>query len=150
MKKIFSILFLLCFASNVFAGGAASNWNDSWGFQTPLEKSHSLGRAMAMEFVNDGGFEATYNSTSNDTYFQEQHCDAEGSCGNFSSTAIGNVINVDGDSNTIDSSNNGEVESDTELYNGYIDNSQDANRITNRNRDNDNGPGDDEDIGLRD
>lgn len=111
MKKIFAVLIFLCFASQAFAGGPARDWNDSWGFQDTMEKSYILSRTMAMEFIEGGGFNTTYNST----YFHEQHCDGNGSCNDITTTSIGTNINTNGNNNSIDAINSGDVESDTDL-----------------------------------
>ena len=65
------------------ADPSSSDWNNSWGFLSPNEKANLLNQALAIELVENDGFN-NYNT-------------------NSFSTAIGNIqnINVDGDGNNV-------------------------------------------------
>ncbi len=133
MKKVFSILFFLCLASNVSAQSISQGWHGSWGFQSPQEKANVLNQAMAFEFVENGGF----TTTSTNNYFQQQHCGADGSCFN-SATAIGTNVVIAGNNNEVEAGNTGNVSGQNNKGRGEISNQQAGRGIWNRQTSTDN------------
>lgn len=116
-----------------------SDWNDSWGFPTPAEKANTLNQAIAIEFVEEDGFNINTNRTTNNSFFNKQNCNTDGACFNENeyqlgnTIAIGSQVNVDvnGDNNNITGNNattdgnvaaqnNGDdIEQEIENENGY-------------------------------
>jgi hypothetical protein len=102
------------------AGQSSSDWNNSWGFPSTFEKSRLVEQALAIEFVEEDGFDntSTYFGT-NDTYIG----------GNYVGTGgilqIDNSINdsVLGSFNTSDSYNKTKTTTTTTNINKTIQNS---------------------------
>ena len=84
------------------AGQASSDWNNSWGFLSSFEKSRLTEQALAIELVEEDGFNNTYFGT-NDTYIGGDYVGV----GSGGVLAIDNSINdsVLGSFNTDDSFN---------------------------------------------
>lgn len=109
MCKFPGKILLLTVAALLLSVGVAlanpsSDWNNSWGFQSPGERANLLNQAIAIEFAEKDGFRSTYNSTDNSTYYRTQNCSTDGACFNGGdTTAIGSqiIIDVDGDNNTV-------------------------------------------------
>ena len=109
MCKFPGKILLLTVAALLLSAGVAlanpsSDWNNSWGFQSPGERANLLNQAIAIEFAEEDGFRSTFNSTDNSTYYRTQNCSADGACFNGGdTTAIGSqiIIDVDGDNNTV-------------------------------------------------
>ncbi len=116
MKNLFTILFLLCLASNVFAQSASTDWHSSWKFQNSLERANALQEAMAMKFVEEGGL------TNN--YYQQQDCNADGACRNGSSStvSIGANVTVTGDGNVVTAKSTGDTTAQTNNGKGAVAN----------------------------
>ncbi len=114
----FLLFFSLMLASSASAGSASQGWNNNWGFQSPGETANVLSRALAMEFVKNGGY--NINSTNNNSFFSEQNCNTDGSCFNGNATSIGNNIIIQGDENYIDSQNDGNVSSQNNNGSGVV------------------------------
>jgi hypothetical protein len=101
------------------AGQSSADWNNSWGFPSPFEKSRLVDQALAIELVENDGF----NSSS--TYFGTE------------TTSIGSqIIQIDNSINdsVLDSFN------DTNSHNSETTNTsttnvnktiQDSNNVTN-------------------
>lgn len=81
------------------ADPSSRDWNDSWGFPSPAEKANLLNQALAIEFVENGGFDTTYYGTE----YNEQYCNTDGACYNGDVMAIGSQVNIDvnGDDNNV-------------------------------------------------
>lgn len=88
-----TVLVLLLNAGVAFADPSSSDWNDSWGFPTPFEKSNLLNQAIAIELAEEDGF-------GNNTYYGITNTDV---------LAIGNQVVIEGDNNEVDAGNNGNV-----------------------------------------
>ena len=93
----------------VLADPPSSDWNNSWGFPSPSEKANLLNQALAIELIEDGGF-----NVDNYNYFG----------GN--TLAIGSqvIIDVDGDNNTVsgnDATTDGNTAAQTNDGSGSID-----------------------------
>jgi hypothetical protein len=90
-----TVLALLLNAGAAVADPSSSDWNNSWGFISPLEKANMLNQALAIELVEDGGFNVdNYSYYGGDTI------------------AIGSqvIVDVDGDNNHVngnDATNDG-------------------------------------------
>ena len=98
------------------ADPASSDWNDSWGFLTPSEKANLLNQALAIELVENDGFDI-------DNY-SYQNCNEDGACFWGTAQSIGNQLNVDGDDNNIlgnDIDNDGNVSSQVNNGSGEIE-----------------------------
>lgn len=95
MKTLFLVLFLICIPLQTFAGGASSAWHDPWAFQTPSEKAFYRNQALTSKLLEEGGFSTSYYSECKN-------------CSNYTSTAIGVVINIEGDNNDVDAENEGD------------------------------------------
>ncbi|MCH8311924.1 MAG: hypothetical protein IID17_02950 [Nitrospinae bacterium] len=105
-------------AGVALANPPSSDWNDSWGFPTPFEKANLLNQALAIELVENDGFESNFYST--------QNCNVDGSCFFGTSLAIGNQVNIDigGDNNEINDNNldnDGNVSAQVNNGNGIIE-----------------------------
>jgi hypothetical protein len=98
-----AVIALLLSVGVVVANPASTDWNDSWGFPSPAEKSNLLNQALAIEFMEGGGYEANYYSTDNSTNYRTQNCTVDGSCFNGEAISIGSQVNiaVDGDGNNV-------------------------------------------------
>jgi len=113
-----TVLALLLNAGSALADPSSSDWNDSWGFPSPAEKANLLNQALAIEFVEDGGF-----NVNNNNYYG----------GN--TTAIGSqvIIDVQGDSNNVsgnDASTDGNTAAQTNNGSGSIDqNNENGNNM---------------------
>lgn len=120
MKKIFTVLFLLCLTSNAFAQLASNDWHGNWRFQNPQERANVLQEAMAMKFVEEGGL------TNN--YYQQQDCNTDGACRNGSSStvSIGSNVTVTGDGNVVTATNDGSVTAQTNNGKGAVANGKKA------------------------
>ena len=83
-----AVLALLLNAGVALADSPSSDWNNSWGFPSPAEKANLLNQALAIELIEDGGFNFYDNSRN---YYEGE------------SIAIGSqvIIDVDGDNNKI-------------------------------------------------
>lgn len=95
---------LLLSVGSAVADLASSDWNNSWGFPSPAEKANLLNQALAIEFVEDGGFDTNYYSTDNSSNYSTQNCNIDGACFNGNAVAIGSQVNIDvkGDGNNVD------------------------------------------------
>lgn len=113
-----TVLALLLNASVALADPPSSDWNSSWGFLSPGEKANLLNQALAIELIEDGGFNY-YDNTRN--YYGGE------------SISIGSqvIIDVDGDGNTVhgnDASTDGNTAAQNNNGNGSIDqNNEDSN-----------------------
>lgn len=138
MCKFFGKILMLTVAALLLSAGISlatpsSDWNDSWGFPTPAEKANLLNQALAIEFVEDGGFSSTYYGTDNSTYYSTQNCNVDGGCFNGGDNiAIGSQVNVDvdGDNNTV-SGNDATTDGNTAAQTNDGDGSIDQNNGTN-------------------
>jgi hypothetical protein len=93
-------------AGTAVAGQSSADWNDSWGFPSPFEKSRLVEQALAIELVENDGF----NNSS--TYFGTEE------------THIGNqIIQIDNSINdsVLDSFN------DTNSHNSTANNTSTTN-----------------------
>lgn len=111
-------LALLLNASVAIADSPSSDWNNSWGFPTPAEKANLLNQALAIELVEEDGFDVDYYSS--------QNCNVDGACFLGNSLAIGNQVNVDinGDHNQVNDNkldNDGNVSSQINNGSGTIE-----------------------------
>ncbi len=101
---LLTILALMLSVGVALAGTPSSDWNNSWGFQSPAARANLLNQAIAIEFAEEDGFSSTYYGTDNSTYYRTQNCSTDGACFNGGdTTAIGSqiIIDVDGDNNTV-------------------------------------------------
>lgn len=101
-----AVMTLLLNAGVAVADSSSSDWNNSWGFPSPAEKANLLNQALAIEFVEDGGFDTNYYSADNSTNYSTQNCNIDGACFNGDAIAIGSQVNnnVNGDGNTTNGS----------------------------------------------
>lgn len=90
---------LLLGAGVALADPPSSDWNNSWGFPSPAEKANLLNQALAIELVEEDGFDSNYYGTENNI----QNCSADRACLNGDTVAIGSqvIIDVNGDNNTV-------------------------------------------------
>lgn len=123
-------------AGVALANPPSSDWNDSWGFPTPAEKANMLNQALAIKFIEGGGFESNFYSTDNSTNFSTQNCNVDGACFNGGDTfAIGSqvIVDVNGDNNTVsgnDASTDGNTAAQTNNGSGSIDQHNQSNNNT--------------------
>ncbi len=113
-----SVAALLLSVGAATADSSSSDWNNSWGFPSPAEKSNLLSQAIAIDIVGDGGFNANYYST--------QNCNADGACFNGGEAiAIGSQVNIDvnGNGNDVNGSatTDGNTAAQNNNGNGAID-----------------------------
>jgi hypothetical protein len=115
-----AVMALLLNTGSAFAQGASSDWNDSWGFPTPFEKSNLLEQALAIELVENDGFtqqNTFYDHTSIGTLIYDN------SIGKNGVIAIDNSINdsIIDSFNTKDSYNKTTTTTTTTTNNKNID-----------------------------
>jgi len=98
-----AVMVLLLSVSTAAADSSSSDWNNSWGFPSPAEKANLLNQALAIELIEDGGFNTNYYSTDNSMNYRTQNCNIDGACFNGDSVAIGSQVNIDvnGDDNNV-------------------------------------------------
>lgn len=117
--KIFAIAVCLCLVlSGVAWGGASNDWNGSWQFLSPAEKLNLREQALAIQFMEGGGYSETNNITSS----TEVLCSVSGSCSTETTTSIGNMVTVTGDNNDVGSENSGEINATTNNIDGDLTN----------------------------
>lgn len=114
---ILTVSALLLSASVVLADAPSSDWNNSWGFPSPAEKSNLLNQALAIELIEDGGF--------NNNFYSTQNCNQDGACLMGDTVAIGSQVNidVDGDNNDVNgnATTDGNTAAQTNNGSGSID-----------------------------
>ncbi len=123
-----TVLALLLNAGAAFADPSSSDWNDSWGFPSPAEKANLLNQALAIEFIENDGFDNDYYSSN----FNTQNCNSDGACFTDGDTiAIGSqvIVDVDGDNNNVNgnASTDGNTAAQTNEGSGSIDQSNNDN-----------------------
>ncbi len=104
-----AVMALLLSAGVALADPSSSDWNDSWGFPSPAEKSNLLNQALAIELVEGGGYDYDNNN-----YYG----------GN--TLAIGSqvIIDVNGDNNDVngnDATTDGNTAAQTNNGSGSIE-----------------------------
>lgn len=131
---ILAVTALFLSVGTAVAGQTSSDWNNSWGFQSGFEKSRLVDQALAIELVEEDGFNntSTYFGT-NDTYI--------GTGGAY--VGAGGILQMDnsindsvlGSFNTSDSYNKTKTTTTTTNINKTIN---DSNNVTNTNTTNTN------------
>jgi hypothetical protein len=104
-----AVMALLLSAGVAIADPSSSDWNNSWGFPSPAEKSNLLNQALAIELIEDGGFHVD-----NHNYYG----------GNTMAIGSQVVIDIDGDNNDVndnDASTEGNTAAQTNNGPGSID-----------------------------
>lgn len=118
---------LLLSVGAAVADPSSSDWNNSWGFPSPAEKANLLNQALAIDFVEDGGFDTNYYSSDNST----QNCNIDGACFNGEAIAIGSQVNigVNGDGNNVNgnASTDGNTAAQNNNGSGSIDQNNGGN-----------------------
>lgn len=124
-----AVMALLLNVGVAVANPSSMDWNDSWGFPTPAEKANFLNQALAIEFIEDGGFETNYYD--NSTNFRTQNCNIDGACFNGDAIAIGSQVNIDvnGDDNNVNgnASTDGNTAAQNNNGSGSIDQNNGGN-----------------------
>jgi hypothetical protein len=134
MSKFPGKILMLAVSAFVLSAGVAladtpsSDWNNSWGFPSPAEKANLLNQALAIEFVEEDGFDSNYYGTENNI----QNCSVDGACFNGDTVAIGSqvIIDVNGDNNTVtgnDATTDGNTAAQTNNGSGSIDQNNNSN-----------------------
>ena len=110
-----TILALLLNTGAALADAPSSDWNNSWGFPSPAEKANLLNQALAIELVEEDGFDID-----NHSYYGGD------------TIAIGSqvIVDVDGDNNNVsgnDASTDGNTGAQTNHGSGSIDQNNEDN-----------------------
>ena len=111
------------FVQGASAQSTSNDWNSSWTFASPLEKSQILNQAMAMELMESEGLSSTYNVYTDSTYYDsstsnvanETYCDVAGACNTFDTTSIGTIVEIGDDVSNVavDATSSSPVSSNT-------------------------------------
>jgi len=110
---LLTVMALILNSGVALADSASSDWNNSWGFPSSFEKANLLNQALAIELVEDGGF-----NVNNNNYFGGD------------TVAIGSqlIVDVNGDGNTVsgnNSSTDGNTAAQTNKGSGSVDQNND-------------------------